>query len=169
MNKVKFRNYIIVILCSTIIFLSIGFCVLSTKFNEYKSIEPQYDVSIDKVTVEKVINGGDIKPVGTYKILNNDKTIDFLFNLYFPNDQLVYNVIIKNKGNISAKIDKVIESNNYDKKSLYPITISYNDIEGKKLEKNEDICLRVTVTYNNGLAINTKIPYELSILTSYVK
>jgi len=166
MKKMMVKNLIIVALCLTIVFLSVGFCVLSMKLDEYREESASYNVSIDRIVMGTVVNSGNIKPFSSYDITNEDKTVKFIFQLYNPNDSISYSVFIKNKGNIPAKIDKVIESLNYNKSELYPIQITYDDIDGKVLNPNDEVELVVSINYGNGLSKYNKIPYEISILTS---
>lgn len=166
MKKMMVKNLIIVALCLTIIFLSIGFVVISMKLDESKDKITKYNVSIDRIVKGAVIKGGNEVPYSTYEITNGDKTVKFMFQLYSPNDSISYSVFIKNKGDIPSKIDKVTESLNYNKEVLYPIEIMYDDIDGEVLEPNSEVELVVTIKYGNGISKYNKIPYEFSILTS---
>ena len=166
MKKMMVKNLIIVALCLTIIFLSIGFSVISMKLSEKNSKVSKYDVSIDRVVLGTVMNGGSIKPSSTYEILNGNKTLRFMFQLYSPKDSISYSVFLKNKGDISARIDKIIESLNYNKGELYPIEIIYDDISGEVLEPGDEIKIGLNISYGNGLSKYNKFPYEFSILSS---
>lgn len=166
MKKMMVKNLIIVALCLTIIFLSIGFGVISMKLDESKDKVSKYDVSVDRVVLGTITKGGNIEPSSTYEIINGDKTVKFMFQLYNPNDGISYSVFIKNKGDISAKIDKVIESLNYNKDELFPIEIGYDNIDGEILEPNSEVELIITIKYGDGLSKYNKIPYEISILAS---
>lgn len=166
MKKMMVKNLIIVALCLTIIFLSIGFSIISMKLDEKNDKISKYDVSIEKVVLGPVIGGGRVIPSSTYEVFNGNKTVRFMFQLYSPKDSISYSVFIKNKGDITAKIDKVVESLNYNKEDLYPIEIVYDDISGEVLEPGDEIKIVLNIKYGNGLSKYNKIPYEFSVLSS---
>lgn len=168
MKFLKFKNCIIIVLCITIILLSFGFSIISVKFKQKNDEKVMYDISIEKVVLSASFNGGNDKPEASYKLLNNKKTIKFDFNFHSSGDKLVYYVTIKNKGNISGKIDNIIESNNYDKKNIEPIKIDISDVSGKVLNKGESVDLVVMVLYDKGKSNYENFPFEFSILSSSV-
>lgn len=172
---VKNKNMIIMILCITIIILCIGFTLISIKLKNQDSEGKIYDVEIVNIQEGTAIKGGTILPTGTYKIEDNGKTADFIFNLTSPKDTLTYIITIKNNGNLKAKIDGLAESPDYlndnnQANSILPVIINHNDIINQELNPREEIKLTITVEFlNSGQPIPKTIPYTISILTSYVK
>lgn len=166
-RRLSIINLIITVLCFTVICLGLGFCLISTRLSEYKKSGTKYDVRIISIDEGTPIKGGTTVPNATYKITNCGHTVDFVFNVYNPKDSMTYTATIKNMGDIEIKIDKVVESLNYNKKILNPITINYNDIDGQILKSGEEVKLTISIEYGvDGISNYKKIPYSINILTS---
>lgn len=172
---VKNKNMIIVILCITIVLLSIGFALIAIRLKEREQKDKIYDVSIVKVQEGTAIKGGEILPTGKYTIDDNGKSAHFTFNLNNPNDSLNYTVTIKNNGNLKAQIDGIAESPDYlndnnQKNSILPVTITHNDITNQELNPGEEINLIVTAEFSNsGQAMTRTVPYKISVLSSCIE
>ena len=148
LKQINIRNSVIAILCITIIFLAIGFIVLSIELENKNS--QKFDISF--INIEKVssLKGGALEPVGDLKIESNGKVLDMNFTLNSVHDELIYKATIKNKGTMPASITKLIETPEYSdrfSKSIRPITISYTDIEGKILDAGETTEIKILVDY----------------------
>ena len=104
MKKISIRNLIIVLLCICIVFMALGFTILSMKLKQYKNANVTYDVSITGLQEERILKGGNTKPSYTYKIKNDGLTILTDNKLYNPNDEISYYIIIKNNGTIETEI-----------------------------------------------------------------
>lgn len=170
------KNIIIMILCITIIFMGIGFTYLSLKLKDKNAEQNIFDVSFTKVQNNNSVKGGKIAPTGTSTIMNQGKSLDINLNMNTPYDELAYTITIKNKGTISAEIIDIIESPNYSELSkqnptIYPVTITYNDIIGTVLEPKESIELKVTAIYNKTTTSSEpkKISYKLNIISATPK
>ncbi len=172
LKTVNSRNLIIVILCIVIIALGIGFGCLSMDREREKNKSKSYDISISKVEVGTPIRGGSKVPEGSSEVINNNKTVNFTFNLLNPKDSINYNVVIKNKGDLTGKIDEILAvpdyiKNDVKKKALLPVAITQNDLKGKVLEKDEEVTLTITAKFLEGApSIAKKINYQITILTS---
>lgn len=171
---VKNKNILIIILCITIILLSIGYALIAIRLKEREATDKIYDVSITNIQEGTAIRGGEVLPTSKSDIINGNKTADFTFNLQNPGDTLTYIITIKNNGNLKAKIDGLAESpdyiNNDDEASrISPVIINHNDITNQELNPGEEINLTITVEFSNsGNAKEIKIPYQVSILTSCI-
>ena len=171
MKKVSIRNLIIALLCVTIIFLAIGFSILSIKLDNLKKKEESFLVVFTKVKEDTSVKGGTKTPVGENSITNKGQTVNMKFTLYAPQDELAYNLVVRNKGTLSAELIDLIAVPDYvndsdDKNSIYPVTITTTDIKGKVLAPGEETNIKVVVTYKPSLKPTTKkIPYQLSLLT----
>ena len=171
---VKNKNILIIILCITIILLSVGYALIAIRLKEREATDKIYDVSITNIQEGTAIRGGEVLPTSKSDIINGNKTADFTFNLQNPGDTLTYIITIKNNGNLKAKIDGLAESpdyiNNDDEASrIYPVIINHNDITNQELNPGEEINLTITVEFSNsGTAKEIKIPYQVSILTSCI-
>lgn len=171
-NIVKTRNWIIVILCLTIVCLGIGFAILSMELDKSKENSPEFSVEFIKAEPRTPVRGGIAEPTATSSITNSNQTINLEFNLYAPRDEIGYKVTVKNTGNMKAEIINLVEKPDYitdmqAANSIYPVKISHNNIVGKILEPGEEVELTITAIFDyNALQPQTfKIPYQLSIIT----
>ena len=156
---VKNKNILIIILCITIILLSIGYALIAIRLKEREATDKIYDVSITNIQEGTAIRGGEVLPTSKSDIINGNKTADFTFNLQNPGDTLTYIITIKNNGNLKAKIDGLAESPDYIN----------NDDEASRIYPGEEINLTITVEFSNsGTAKEIKTPYQVSILTSCI-
>ena len=172
---IRNKNIIILLLCITIIVLSIGFALISMRLSERIKNDKIYEVEIVNIQEGTAIKGGTILPTAVSDITNNGKTASFTFSLSAPDDTLTYIITIKNNGNLKAKIDGLSETPDYINNDnaandIYPIILNHNDIKNQELNPGEEIKLTITVQFaNSGVSINKTVPYEVSILTSCVE
>lgn len=163
------------ILCITIILLSVGFTLISMRLEEKSSINKVFDVEIVNIQEGTAIRGGTELPTGTSEVTDNGKTANFTFNLTTPKDTLTYIITIKNNGNLKAKIDGLAESPNYlednnQANAILPVIINHNDIINQELNPGEEIKLTITVEFSSsGQPMPKTVPYAVSILTSCIE
>ncbi len=168
------RNLIIVMLCVTIIFLGIGFAYLALVLENDRKEKPILEVTITKIVEETPIKGGLVSPTGIKELKNSNKTLNFNFIMYTPQDELTYTITVENTGNQPAKIEDIVTYPDYlhDSKlrdNLYPITITHNDLKGKVLSPEDELELRIVVTYNQGKNVGqVSVPYQMTVLASSV-
>lgn len=171
MKRISIRNLIIVLLCVTIICMSLGFSITASKLEKLKNKREIFNVEFVQVIEETSVKGGLTLPTGRNKITNNGQTLNLAFNLYSPADELSYKVIIKNKGTLNAEIVDIIKSPDYVNDSkyknlIYPVVVTTTDISGTKLASGEEKEIKITVTYKETANITNKnISYQLSLLT----
>ncbi len=171
-KSVNIRNLIIIMLSSTIVCMGIGFIYLSIVLENKNKETPCLDITFTKVVEQTPIKGGLNPPVGTKEFKNSNKTLDFNFTLNTPRDELAYSIIVKNTGTLTAKIENILTYPNYledetKKNSIYPITITHNDISGKVLEPDEELEIKLVVKYTPAANIGqVTIPYQMTILAS---
>lgn len=169
------KNLIIMVLCLTIILLSIGFTLISIKLEEKNTEGKMYDVEIVDIQEGTAIRGGTILPTASTDIVDNGKTANFTFEMSTPKDSLTYIITIKNNGNLKAKIDGLAESPNYTEdnnqaNSILPVMITHNDITNQELKPGEEIKLTVTAEFaSSGQPMNKTVPYQISILSSCIE
>lgn len=152
-SKINIRNSLIAIMSITIVFMSIGFILISMRLEKYRNDEVLFQVDFARVRLINSIKGGSKDPKGELDITLNNKVIDMNFDLYSENDELDYEIVVKNNGNVSAKIVDIMMSPDYvgDYKSkISPIDIDMSDISGKKLEPGEETAFKLSVVYNAG-------------------
>ena len=149
MKKFGVKNIIIVFLCLTIIFLCVGFALLSKELENVKNEKHEYDVVFESIEKVNSVKGGTYEPVSEAVIVKEGKEIDFKYKLYVTNDEITYNVVIKNNGTYKVKVLDLLESPNLStglNKLITPVTITYSDIIDKELEPDELIHICVTDT-----------------------
>ncbi|MBQ8132375.1 MAG: hypothetical protein IJ193_07790 [Bacilli bacterium] len=171
MRKISIRNLIIALLCVTVICMAVGFSILSIKLENLKKKEEKFLVVFTKVKEDTSVKGGTKTPTGENSITNKGQTVNMKFTMYSPQDELAYNLVVKNKGTLDAEIIDLIAVPDYvndsdDKNSIYPVTVSTTDVKGKVLAPGEETMVKVVVIYNPVLKVTTRsIPYQLSLLT----
>lgn len=170
-NLVKTRNWIIIILCLTIVCLGIGFAVLSVELKKERIEAPRYAVEFTKASMKTPVQGGIKTPTALSEITNSSQTINIEFNLYAPHDEIGYKIVIKNTGNMKAEIINLVEKPDYildyqEALNIYPVKISHNDIIGRILSPGEEIELNIVAIFDTTAEpIDVKVPYQLSIIT----
>lgn len=168
---INIRNLIIVALCITIIFLGIGFSILSVELKEKSEDNLIFDVAITNVVQNTSIKGAIYSPTATHELSNNDKTITTKLSLYAPFDELSYTLTVENRGTITAEILDIIESPNYttdttNMLNISPVEITYYDIVGTILEPNESTEIKVVASYKPAITIVPRhFTYSLTILS----
>ena len=120
MNSRKKRNIYIGILCLTLVFMSIGFAVASRviSISGNSSIAGKWNIYIDSITPHAYENASNIRSdIGADKL-----SATFEARLLSPGDYVEYKIVVRNDGNIKAKlasVDQVVQynTNNYVKYS----------------------------------------------------
>ena len=174
-KMISFRNCLIAILCVTIIFLSIGFVVLSIKLKDVSDESSIYDVSFVDVEKKSSVKGSSIEPTSNATIDSSKKEIVFNFDLNADNDEVVYVANIRNNGTVSAKIVDILGSPDYTsepyKSSISPVTITGSDLKDKIVEPGKEVELRLTVSYNSKTNSNAKrkFEYRVGLITQFVE
>ncbi len=170
-NIVKTRNWIITVLCITIILMAIGFALLSMQLDKNNINSAIHDTSFITINPRTPVQGGEKVPSATANITNSGQTINFKFSLYAPSDEISYRITIKNQGTIDTEIVSLIEYPNYlnDQelaKSIYPVEIKHNNIIGKVLSPGEETELNVAATFNyKEQPMQIVVPYQITIIT----
>lgn len=170
MKKFGVKNIIIVFLCLTIIFLCVGFALISKELEKVKDERHFYDVVFDSIEKVSSVKGGTYEPVSEASIVKEGKEINFSYKLYVTNDEITYNAVIKNNGTFKVKILDLLESPNLGtglNKLITPVTITYTDLIDKELEPGEKQDLKIVVTYNPSTMISglREFNYTLGLIT----
>ncbi len=173
-TMINIRNSVIIVLCVTIVFMGIGFIVLSMKLEDKINDVGKFDVSFTNVTKDSSTKGGTINPSGNVEISEEGKELDMSFILNTAHDEISYSVTIKNEGTLDAVIVDLMESPDYDDSKfnsmIDPVTITYNDVIGKELKPGEEVVLKLTVFYNPSTIVGTRnFNYKLGLVTKSVE
>lgn len=169
MKKFGVKNIIIVFLCLTIIFLCVGFAILSKELETVKEERHAYDVYFESIDKVSSVKGGTYEPISEAEIVKEGKEINFNYKLYVTNDQITYNAVIKNNGTFKVKVLDLLESPNFAtdlNKLITPVTITYSDVIDKELEPGEKLDLKIVVTYNPSTMISglREFKYTLGLI-----
>ena len=170
-NIDSIRNSLVLILCVTLVFLSIGFIVLSMQLKKEKEKEESFKVVFSKVEKTSSVKGSDREPEGKVEITNKGLSLDMDLQLKTSHDELTYVATITNYGTMTAEVVGITESPNYSlerfQKMISPIMITLGDVSGKIIPPGEDITLKIIVYYppSSGDTAPKSIPYKISLLT----
>ena len=165
------RNSLVLILCVTLVFLSIGFIVLSMQLKKEKEKDESFHVVFSKVEKTSSVKGSNQDPEGKVTITDNGLSLDMEFQLKASHDELTYVATIENNGTMAAEIVGITESPNYSEerfqKLISPIMITLGDIEGKIVPPGDNISLKIIVYYPPSSDTNAPktIPYKIGLLT----
>ncbi|MBR1936691.1 MAG: hypothetical protein IJ842_03245 [Bacilli bacterium] len=167
MNKSKLN---IIYIC-TIIVLAIGFILVSLKVGELSNKKIVHRVVFSDVSLASAVKGSSIDPVHNYSISEDKTEVSFNYGVNYTHDEIVYNAVIKNDGNVDCEIVKLVESPDYSmdyfNRFISPVTIKVTDVKGKVLKPGEEIPLKITVYYNPSTQeVSAKnFPYKISLIT----
>lgn len=172
-KMVNIRNGIIVVLCITIIFMGIGFIVLSMELEKKNNSVNNFDVLFIDVTKSSSTKGGKVNPDSDVEIQAGGKELAMNFTLNAAHDEISYNAIIRNNGSLNAVIVDLIESPDYESSKfsnmIDPVTITYNDIIGKELKPGEEVELKIIAYYNPSTISGVRsFDYKLGIISQSV-
>ena len=159
-SRIKSRNVIIIVLCTTIVLLCLGFLSLSFKLQKYENEKNTFHIIMKKVEKNTFVKGGNNAPIGTYHMKNNGISLDMKFELFSPKDEIAYTITLVNTGTIPARIVDLAES-----QSTTQIAITHDKIAGKVLQPNEELPFSLVVLVDNKEKFTpTTMTYQLNIL-----
>lgn len=161
MKNRKTRNVIIGLLCLMLVFMGLGYAILSQRLtiNAIGNVKGKWDVHISNIELVKN-TGLAIDKSHSY----TDLSAQFEAELYAPGDSLEYKITVTNAGNIDAMLDKVIleEENNTDS-----IKISNTAEEGQFLEAGTSMDFTIKIEFSDtatNIPEGDKITYNLELI-----
>ena len=102
MRDRKKRNIIIGALCSLLVFMGIGYAILSQTLNISGTANMQGNWSV-KITNMKLLEANKTGRAENVSNTFTDTTASFEANLWMPGDSIEYEVTVENQGNIDVK------------------------------------------------------------------
>ena len=75
-KMINIRNSVIIILCITIIFMAIGFIVISVDYTKRNNEDFSYNVSFTDIKKSSSVKGSTTEPKGKVKISDNNSEIE---------------------------------------------------------------------------------------------
>ena len=153
MRDRKKRNIIIGALCSLLVFMGIGYAVLSQtlNINGTANMKGEWDIKITDIS--EASRTGKADP-GTPTISSSGVSASFEANLWMPGDSITYNITVKNNGNIDAALKELVPS---VENGVQQVKFSNNAVQGKVLRQKESYTFQVSVVFDEDA---TEIPKD---------
>ena len=117
MRDRKKRNIIIGSLCSLLVFMGIGYAILSQTLNisGIANMKGNWNV---KITNMELLNENKTGRAEEVSHSFTDTTATFTADLYMPGDSIEYRVTVENQGNIDAALNDIIQTKTNKDKNL---------------------------------------------------
>ena len=117
MRDRKKRNIIIGALCSLLVFMGIGYAILSQTLNisGIANMKGNWNVKITNMELLSENKTGRAEEVSHSF---TDTTATFTADLYMPGDSIEYRVTVENQGNIDAALNDIIQTKTNKDKNL---------------------------------------------------
>ena len=131
MRDRKKRNIIIGSLCSLLVFMGIGYAVLSQTLNISGTANMKGTWDIKITDISEASRTGKADP-GTPTISTSGVSASFEANLWMPGDSITYNITVKNNGNIDAALKELVPS---VENGVQQVKFSNNAVQGKVLRQ----------------------------------
>ena len=153
MRDRKKRNIIIGSLCSLLVFMGIGYAVLSQTLNISGTANMKGTWDIKITDISEASRTGKANP-GTPTISTSGVSASFEANLWMPGDSITYNITVKNNGNIDAALKELVPS---VENGVQQVKFSNNAVQGKVLRQSESYTFQVSVVFDEDA---TEIPQD---------
>lgn len=161
------KNYlaIIISLLFSVIMMAIGYANLSgvLELNSYASIDGKWDIRIISIETDEIIGNARSVTEPTYTNLN----ANFNVELKNVNDSIKYKVIVKNNGNIDARLNAVYIIPEPSENDVILFSTK-NIYDGEILKVNEEKEFFVKVKYNSKL-VEPSLNKSVLISLEYVQ
>ena len=153
MRDRKKRNIIIGSLCCLLVFMGIGYAVLSQTLNISGTANMKGTWDIKITDISEASRTGKADP-GTPTISSSGVSASFEANLWMPGDSITYNITVKNNGNIDAALKELVPS---VENGVQQVKFSNNAVQGKVLRQSESYTFQVSVVFDENA---TEIPKD---------
>ena len=153
MRDRKKRNTIIGALCCLLVFMGIGYAVLSQTLNINGTANMRGEWDIKITDISEASRTGKADP-GTPTISSSGVSASFEANLWMPGDSITYNITVKNNGNIDAALKELVPS---VENGVQQVKFSNNAVQGKVLRQKESYTFQVSVVFDEDA---TEIPKD---------
>ena len=117
MRDRKKRNIIIGALCCLLVFMGIGYAILSQTLNISGTANMQGNWSV-KITNMKLLEANKTGRAENVSNTFTNTTASFEANLWMPGDSIEYEVTVENQGNIDAVLKDIIQTKTNKDKNL---------------------------------------------------
>ena len=141
MRDRKKRNIIIGVLCCLLVFMGIGYAILSQTLtiNGIGNVKGKWDVQITSIAL-KSQTGRATEVSSSY----TKTTASFEADLYMPGDSIEYEVTVENKGNIDAVLQSITPTTT---NKVADIKFSHSEIDNTPLTAGKTITFTMKVEF----------------------
>ncbi len=163
-NMRNSKNVIIVVICIAVLFMGVGYAVLSSKLTISGSgtIASTWDVKITGVTCSGT---GDAYNVSNPTYSSTSATLNV--GLKKPTDVMTCTITIKNNGSLNAKLSSVSNSST----GSSSVTVAINGITANStvLNSGKELTFTVKLSYSVGTSGITNWSKTINITTTWVQ
>ncbi len=165
MRDRKKRNIIIGALCSLLVFMGIGYAILSSKIfiKGIGYMEGNWNIYISDMKL-KSINGRAQEISSSYDKLSANFEVD----LYMPGDFVEYDITVTNGGNLDGVLKRIIST---PVNSNEDIELSHSMKQGEKLSTGESKTITLKIEFDkNAIDIpdtQSPINYKIELVYMY--
>ena len=151
MRDRKKRNIIIGSLCCLLVFMGIGYAILSQTLNISGIANMRGNWNV-KITNMELLNENKTGRAEEVSHSFTDTTATFTANLYMPGDSIEYRVTVENQGNIDALLKSITPTTTNRSEG---IKFSHSEIDNTVLTAGKTITFTMKVEFSEGA---TSIP-----------
>ena len=144
MRDRKKRNIIIGSLCCLLVFMGIGYAILSQTLNISGTANMRGEWDIKITDISEASKSGKANTLST-SISSSGVSATFETELYMPGDAVTYNITVKNNGNIDAALKELVPS---VENEVQQVKFSNNAVQGKVLKQKESYTFQVSVVFD---------------------
>ena len=143
MRDRKKRNIIIGALCSLLVFMGIGYAILSQTLNISGIANMRGNWNV-KITNMELLNENKTGRAEEVSHSFTDTTATFTANLYMPGDSIEYRVTVENQGNIDALLKSITPTTTNKSEG---IKFSHSEIDNTVLTAGKTITFTMKVEF----------------------
>ena len=163
MRDRKKRNIIIGSLCCLLVFMGIGYAILSQTLNISGTANMQGNWSV-KITNMELLDDNKTGRAEEVSHSFTDTTATFEANLYMPGDSIEYRVTVENQGNIDALLKSIIPTTTNKSSG---IKFSHSEIDNTVLTARKTITFTMKVEFledATSIPKVDKLTYNLELI-----
>ena len=164
------KNIMIVALLVAVVFMSVGYALLSTQIEEKDNssiVEPLWDVKITAISSTMTEGNGN----SLLSTVENRFSVKLNSEIKMPGDKVTYVINVKNNGTIDAKLNSISITPESHSEDI--IIYSIEGINaGDELKAGESRLFTVEATYNSELTTpieEEKISKEITLILDYIQ
>lgn len=170
MNNRDKKNIMIICLLVAVVFMSVGYALLSAQLDIKGStsiVDPVWDVKISSISSTSTEGYG----TSLNATVENRFSAKFNAELKMPGDKVTYVINVKNEGTIAAKLNSItITPENYSE-GFIKYTIE-GIAAGDTLDVGESKMFNLEVSYNTektGTPSNEELTKEITLMLDYIQ